>query len=589
MKEDPDQFYENSLIPLRSWAGGAHDSFVLHALNCSAIVAVTDTKGIIQSVNEKFVQISGYVREELIGNDHRMLRSGRHDRNFFRTIYRTIAQGKVWHGEICNRRKDGSFYWVDTTIVPRRSGSGKITNYVAIRFDITSRKTAEEKLRKSRKDLLKAANTDSLTQIPNRHHFTHKLRKFIRADGHRFVCLALLDIDFFKTVNDTSGHASGDRLLQKFSRQLQKFQNDDCFIGRIGGDEFALLMKSNDVTEFQPFLEKVLSAVRFRFRTRDMTHYCSASIGYAYAEHTAAKEKELLKCADLALYVAKRAGKNRVQHYKPDMKSEVERETTVKKAVADTLRPGGIHFLYYPVFSPATRSISFEIRAYWPHIPLLPGQGDISSLVSEDLHLSPLFHILAFQRIVQDIQYLAEQNVDFSMLILEVDVSVFQNQDFIRNVCTLLENNTACAAKVLLSIKGKSLPERINRSMEDCFRRLRASGVHLMLDADDFSMKSLFRLRALSFEWLKLPSFIFQENSEDLSVLGNIIDIIHKVGMKSAIGGIETQSDYRKIVALGCDYIQGSFLYPPLSREDIKFHTGNILSKDDMKSVLLCS
>ena len=165
------------------------DKFIRYALDCSAIVAVTDVRGTITFVNEKFCEISGYSRNELIGANHRILRSGVHDAEFFRSMYHQIANGRNWHGEICNKKKNGEIYWVDTTIVPHVAASGKVDSYTAIRFDITERKCVEAQLRESRKQLEIVANLDVLTDLPNRRYFQSYLEKIIakRAETGRVI------------------------------------------------------------------------------------------------------------------------------------------------------------------------------------------------------------------------------------------------------------------------------------------------------------------------------------------------------------------------------------------------------------------
>ena len=209
------------------------EEFIRYALDSAAIVAITDVKGTITFVNGKFCQISGYSRDELIGSNHRMLKSGIHDVEFFKSIYRQIAQGRIWHGEICNRRKNGSLYWVDTTIVPHISAAGKVDSYTAIRFDITPRKLIEEELRASKEHLDVLANVDPLTGLANRRRF-HEFMESCLSEStfgtDRQFCLALMDIDSFKEINDTFGHDVGDLLLQTMAARLKTKLGDGCFV-----------------------------------------------------------------------------------------------------------------------------------------------------------------------------------------------------------------------------------------------------------------------------------------------------------------------------------------------------------------------
>lgn len=273
------------------------------ALDAHAIVAVTDPRGVITRVNEKFCQLSKYSEEELLGNTHRIVNSGHHSPAFFAEMWQTIGAGHVWNGDICNRAKDGSEYWVSTTIVPILDGLGRVQNYVALRADITERKRYEEQMQRM-------AFHDALTELPNRRLLTDRLQHGLAAsqrNGH-YGALVLLDLDHFKHINDTLGHEHGDALLRMVAERLQRHVRQSDTVARFGGDEFVVLYSelSEHAVESTQLAETLADALR-----RDLAQEyellghrftCTASLGIVLFQGQTVLPTELLKQADIALY-----------------------------------------------------------------------------------------------------------------------------------------------------------------------------------------------------------------------------------------------------------------------------------------------
>jgi diguanylate cyclase (GGDEF)-like protein/PAS domain S-box-containing protein len=269
-------------------------------------IVVTDNRGVIQSVNPAFAEITGYTALEAIGHTSALLKSGKHDSGFYKTMWDTIASGGQWRGEIWNKRKDGSLYPQLLSISAIKNEEGEVANYVGVFTDIEERK--------KREDLISfMAYHDALTELPNRQLFNDRFELEIAHARRRNGKLGVLflDLDHFKKVNDTLGHDIGDGLLKEVANRLQKVTREADTISRLGGDEFtALIPEIDDERDLAFVAEKILDALKPVAIIGGHELSITVSIGAAMYPDDSGQIKELLKLADDAMYVAKVAGRN---------------------------------------------------------------------------------------------------------------------------------------------------------------------------------------------------------------------------------------------------------------------------------------
>lgn len=296
------------------------------ALDQHAIVATTDVDGTITYVNQSLCDISGYSKEELLGQNHRLLNSGTHSSEFFQEMYQSIMSGKVWSGEICNRAKNGSLFWLMTTIVPFLDGDGKPTQFISMRTDITARKLAEAQI-------FNLAFFDPLTSLPNRRLLNDRLSQTLAASKRtrRYSALMFIDLDNFKPLNDQHGHAVGDLLLVEVARRIAACIRETDTVARFGGDEFVVMLselsedKSGSAAHAGIVAEKIRNSLADTYLLKlhgtdgaqivTVEHHCTSSIGVALFVNQEASSDEVLKHADLAMYQAKEGGRNTIRFH----------------------------------------------------------------------------------------------------------------------------------------------------------------------------------------------------------------------------------------------------------------------------------
>ena len=533
--------------------------------NVTEGIMITDKHKKIISVNPAFEFVTGYSSEEVIGKNPSILQSGMHELPFYLTMWDTINNSGVWQGEIWNRRKTGDVYPEWLTIMAVKDAEGEITNYCGIFTDLSERKTIEDELEKR-------SLTDSLTDVCNRFAYLERMNALLASSTHVSHTIQhavfFLDLDRFKQVNDTLGHAVGDALLVEMAKRIQGLLKNKDILARYGGDEFVITL-TNIVhpREAAKFAEKLIRVIEEPVILNGQEIFVSTSMGVSIFPTDGETTEQLINRADKAMAFSKQNGRNGYAFYFDELHTDTKRvlllDTELRKAIDQ--RDFTLHF-QPKIDAKNLQLIGVEALVRWQNDKLgFVSPAEFIPYAEETGLIIPLSEMI-FELACENHKQLVDAGYTKVPIAINVSSIQFQQQNFLESIQHILERNNASAVNFEIEMTERTV---MNSASETVSKLVKLKQMGFKLSIDDFGTgySSLSYLVRFPLDILKIDrSFIQHICSLDdkQAVVDAIIQMSHRLKMKVVAEGVESAQQVELLKEMGCDYIQGYYYSKPL-------------------------
>ena len=537
-------------------------------------IIVTDESNRIIMVNGAFTEITGYQASEVLGSDPKLLASGQHDAAFFQQMWKVLADEGRWTGEIWNRRKNGEVYpqWLSLSALHQRA-HGDVTHYVAAFSDLSSRKAAEEKI-------AYLSSQDVITGLPNRAHVALRSTLVLNhaKTTHEQVAMIVIDVDNFKTLNDSLGHAAGDQMLREVGLRLSQFADERAVVGRLSGDEFLILLRNVQGTaDASHMVTALMDAVGRPMVLADMPVNVSISAGIAMFPTDGDQFDALFGRADSALYAAKRGGRGTYQFANATMNEAALERLRLESALRQAIENNALRLEYQPLIHlPSGRVVGAEALCRWDH----PERGAIPPglfiPIAEDCGLIEALGGWVLKTAAMQLR--AWHDAGQPELIMAVNLSArqFQRGVVLKQVEAALEVSGIAPDRLELELT-ESVLLHDGDAVTAVLRRLQALGVKLSIDDFGTGYSSFAYLRRIKFDKIKIDqSFVRDliDDPDNAAIVRGIISLALSLGLSVLAEGVETEEIAQRLRHLQCTYAQGYHFARPLRPEVFALRQG---------------
>jgi len=535
--------------------------------NASEAIIITKSDGEIVNVNQAFIDITGYCREDIIGNNPRIMKSSRQDEAFYKKMWGTLVDQGKWTGEIWDRKKNGEEYPKSLTINTIKGPNDEVTHYIGIFSDITKSKAAAQQLQQ-------LAFYDSLTNLPNRILFKERLVQEIKIAKRRDTELAVLfmDLDRFKYINDTLGHTCGDQLLIEAAQRIKGCIRETDTVARLGGDEFTIILTEiNSTSAIKRVANKIIAALSEKFIIENNEVNIGASIGISTYPSNGTTYDALTKNADTAMYKVKETGRNSFHFFTEELHATIKRRLILEKEMRTSISESSFEIHYQPkVEIDSCKIIGMEALLRWNH----PELGAISPqefipIAEETGLIIPLGNWIMHQACAQNAAWI---KAGYQPLRVAVNLSIrqFEQKDIAEQIQNILSETGLAPEHLELEITESMVMNDINRAILT-LKRLRKLGIHISVDDFGTGYSSLSYLKQFPIQCLKIDKSFVDDlchNTDAVAIVSAIISMAGNLDLTVVAEGVETKEQMDFLRKEGCDQMQGYYYSMPLAVQE---------------------
>ncbi|MBT2771211.1 EAL domain-containing protein [Halomonas sp. ISL-60] len=520
-------------------------------------------------VNAAFERITGYSRSQVLGRNCRFLQGNETDPATIKQLREGVTEQREVHVVIRNYRRDGTVFWNDLYISPVLDENGQVTHFIGVQNDISEQREYQAQLAHN-------AHHDALTGLPNRLLLGQRLEQgcVVARRYQRYIAVLFIDLDDFKPINDTLGHEVGDFILVEVAKRLENELRPWDTVARFGSDEFVVLLPDlahqNDVIQV---VERVLQGLSPPYSYRGSELRITASIGIAINDGSIKKPRQLIQQADLAMYKAKRRGRNTYHWYTEDLNRKVSERVSLRSALQHAIEQQQFELHYQPqIHAPSGRVVGVEALIRWPH----PERGNIPpsdfiSLAEDTGQIIPISEwVLATA--CRDAQQLNGLGLGEITMAVNISPMQFQRPGFFASIEQVLASSGLTSSLLELELTESVLMDSAEQAIQ-ALKSLRTLGVQIALDDFGTGFSSLSYLKRLPINRIKIDrSFVRDVISDrrDAAIIDGVVAMANKMGLEVLVEGVEEAEQFNYLQQRGCDYFQGYYFARPMPLDALR-------------------